>query len=200
MAPSTPPIVKTSPPQSIFFVGTNGKSKHVLVVFWLGRRRFTKLAQLTQEDLQVAHDHFLPSQKKAGSVISALKLFLSARQLVSQGNWPLPSPVEVEVERFGAYLRETRGAAEMTNPCRGVHLHLTAAEGWLEPGNCIEASRELDEITPQMGAHPSVLQVRYHFSTLRPRNGNTSQRLPGLYQTSLDRNSIIQVRLSFYSG
>ena len=132
MAPSTPPIVKTSPPQSIFFVGTKGKSKHVLVVFWLGRRRFTKLAQLTQEDLQVAHDHFLPSQKKAGSVISALKLFLSARQLVSQGNWPLPSPVEVEVERFGAYLRETRGAAEMANPCRGVHLHLTADEGWFE--------------------------------------------------------------------
>jgi site-specific recombinase XerD len=77
---------------------------------------------LTQKDLQVAHDHFLPSQKKAASVISALKRFLSARQLVSQGNWPLPSPVEMEVERFGAYLRETRGAAEKTIACRGGHL------------------------------------------------------------------------------
>src|SRR6266404_1261421 len=92
------------------------------VVVWLGRRRITKLAQLTQKDLQVAHDHFLSSQKKAASIIDALKRFLSERRLVSQGNWPLPSPVEVEVERFGAYLRETRGAAEKTIACRGGHL------------------------------------------------------------------------------
>jgi hypothetical protein len=92
------------------------------VVVWLGRRRITTLAQLTQKDLQAAHDHFLPSQRKAGSVIGAFKRFLSERRLVSQGNWPLPSPVEVEVERFGAYLRETRGAAEKTIACRGGHL------------------------------------------------------------------------------
>ena len=92
------------------------------VVVWLGRRRITKLAQLTQKDLQAAHDHFLPRQNKASSVMSALKRFLSARQLVSQGNWPPPSPVEVELERFGTYLRATRGAAEMTIACRGVHL------------------------------------------------------------------------------
>jgi hypothetical protein len=59
------------------------------VVFWLGRRRITTLAQLTQKDLQAAHDHFLLSQRKAGSVIGALKRFLSERRLVSQGNWPL---------------------------------------------------------------------------------------------------------------
>jgi site-specific recombinase XerD len=92
------------------------------VVVWLGRRRITTLAQLTQKDLQAAHDHFLPSQRKAGSVIGAFKRFLSERRLVSQGNWPLPSPVEVEVERFGAYLRETRGAAEKTIACRGGQL------------------------------------------------------------------------------
>ena len=73
------------------------------VVVWLGRRRITTLAQLTQKDLQAAHDHFLPSQRKAASVLSALTRFLSERQLVSQGPWPLPSPVEAEVERFGAY-------------------------------------------------------------------------------------------------
>ena len=39
------------------------------VVVWLGRRRITTLAQLTQKDLQAAHDHFLPSQRKAGSAI-----------------------------------------------------------------------------------------------------------------------------------
>ena len=52
---------------------------------WLGRRRITTLAQLTQKDLQVAHDHFLPNQKKAASVISALMRFLSEHQLVSPG-------------------------------------------------------------------------------------------------------------------
>ncbi len=67
----------------------------------------------------MAHDHFLPSQKKAASGIGALKRFLSERQLVSEGNRLLPTSVEVEVERFGAYLRETRGAAEMTIACRG---------------------------------------------------------------------------------
>ena len=92
------------------------------VVVWLGRRRIRKLAQLTQKDLQAAQDHFLPSQRKASSVITVLKRFLSARQLVSPGNWPLPTPVEVEVERFGAYLRETRGAAEMTISCRSLYL------------------------------------------------------------------------------
>src|SRR5882672_9163871 len=54
------------------------------VIVWLGRRRITKLAQLTQKDLQVAHDHFLSSQKKAASIIGAFKRFLSARRLVSQ--------------------------------------------------------------------------------------------------------------------
>ena len=39
--------------------------------------------------------------------------------------------------------------------------HLTTAEGWCELGNCIEAAKELDEITPQMRGHPSVLEVRY---------------------------------------
>jgi len=61
------------------------------VVVWLGRRRITTLAQLTQKDLQAAHDHFLLSQRKACSVIGAFKRFLSERRLVSQGNWPLPS-------------------------------------------------------------------------------------------------------------
>ena len=84
------------------------------VVVWLGRRRITTLAQLTQKDLQAAHDHFLPSQRKAGSVIGAFKRFLSERRLVSQGNWPLPSPVEVEIDRFCCILREIRGVAEAT--------------------------------------------------------------------------------------
>jgi predicted Zn-dependent protease len=39
--------------------------------------------------------------------------------------------------------------------------HLSAAQGWLELGNHIDANNELDEITPELRAHPAVLSVRY---------------------------------------
>jgi hypothetical protein len=39
--------------------------------------------------------------------------------------------------------------------------HLEAAEGWFELGNSIEATEELEQITPQMRGHPSVLEVRF---------------------------------------
>ena len=39
--------------------------------------------------------------------------------------------------------------------------HLTAAEGWLELGDELEANEELERITPQMRAHPFVLRVRW---------------------------------------
>ena len=40
-------------------------------------------------------------------------------------------------------------------------LHLQAAQGWLELGDHLEADKELDEITPQLRAHPDVLEVRW---------------------------------------
>ena len=39
--------------------------------------------------------------------------------------------------------------------------HLEAAEGWLELGNCKEANEELENIAPELKAHPFVLEVRY---------------------------------------
>ncbi len=39
--------------------------------------------------------------------------------------------------------------------------HLEAAEGWLELGNYLEANEELENITPQLRAHPYVLEMRY---------------------------------------
>jgi len=39
-------------------------------------------------------------------------------------------------------------------------FHLEAAEGWLELGDWLSADGELDLITPQLRAHPSVLVVR----------------------------------------
>ena len=40
-------------------------------------------------------------------------------------------------------------------------LHFQAAVGWLELGNWREANEELEDITPQMPAHPDVLAVRW---------------------------------------
>jgi len=40
-------------------------------------------------------------------------------------------------------------------------LHLQAAQGWLELGNHLEANDELENITPELRAHPAVLAVRW---------------------------------------
>jgi tetratricopeptide (TPR) repeat protein len=40
--------------------------------------------------------------------------------------------------------------------------HLRAAEGWLELGDHLEANEELERITPELRAHPDVLEVRWH--------------------------------------
>lgn len=39
--------------------------------------------------------------------------------------------------------------------------HLSAAQGWLELGNQLKANEELERITPQMRAHPDVLELRW---------------------------------------
>src|ERR1044071_1726377 len=36
-----------------------------------------------------------------------------------------------------------------------------AAQGWLELGDYLSADAELDEITPELRAHPDVLKVRW---------------------------------------
>jgi tetratricopeptide (TPR) repeat protein len=40
--------------------------------------------------------------------------------------------------------------------------HLLAAQGWLELGNHLEANEELEQIAPQLRAHPDVLEVRWN--------------------------------------
>jgi hypothetical protein len=42
--------------------------------------------------------------------------------------------------------------------------HLSAAQGWLELGNPLEADKELDHIAPPLHTHPDVLEVRWHIS------------------------------------
>jgi len=39
--------------------------------------------------------------------------------------------------------------------------HFRAAEGWFELGDMVSANDELDEIRPEMRAHPVVLSMRY---------------------------------------
>ncbi len=39
--------------------------------------------------------------------------------------------------------------------------HLSAATGWLELGNAVEAGTELEKVAPQFQSHPDVLAVRY---------------------------------------
>jgi hypothetical protein len=39
--------------------------------------------------------------------------------------------------------------------------HLTAAEGWLELGDAVEANEKLERIAPEMRAHPLVLRVHW---------------------------------------
>jgi tetratricopeptide (TPR) repeat protein len=43
-------------------------------------------------------------------------------------------------------------------------MHLRAAHGWFELGNHVEASRELEMISVQNRAHPSVLEVLWAIS------------------------------------
>jgi Flp pilus assembly protein TadD len=40
--------------------------------------------------------------------------------------------------------------------------HLDAATGWLELGDHVEAFDELENIAPQLRAHPDVLKLRWH--------------------------------------
>ena len=42
--------------------------------------------------------------------------------------------------------------------------HLSAAQGWLELGNSMEAKMELEQIAPELRTHPDVLEVRWHLS------------------------------------
>lgn len=99
-----------------YAVGTIGNFLKGLpkVVGWLRRRRITTLVQVTERQLQVAHDHYRPKQEDASWTVGVLRRFLIDQRLVPEGDWPPPSPVEVEISRFATYLRETRGVAAAT--------------------------------------------------------------------------------------
>ncbi len=88
------------------------------LVDWLHRRRIKTLSQLTHQDLQLAYDQYRPGKQAPSWVIGALDRFLCECHLVSQGDVPKPTPVEVEVVSFEHYLRQSRGLTETT-----IHNH-----------------------------------------------------------------------------
>ena len=84
------------------------------LVGWLRRRQITMLTQLTLQNLKAAHNHFRPHRADISGVVRTLERFLRMERTVPEGDEPTPTPVDVEIDRFAAYLRETRGVAEAT--------------------------------------------------------------------------------------
>lgn len=58
-------------------------------------------------------------------------------------------------------LREVRPPRAIKPLRHPDNLHLQAAQGWLELGNHLEADVELEQITPELRAHPDVLELRW---------------------------------------
>jgi hypothetical protein len=60
--------------------------------------------------------------------------------------------------------------------------HLQAAQGWLELGNHLEADVELDQITPELRAHPAVLGVRWQIYAKAKKGDAALDIAPSLIQ------------------
>ena len=84
------------------------------IVRWLRLRQIQSLPQLTLQHVKAAHRYFRPRHRIASGGARLLERFLRAKGTVLEGKAPAPSPVEMEIDRFAAYLCETRGLAKKT--------------------------------------------------------------------------------------
>jgi hypothetical protein len=84
------------------------------VVRWLRRKRITSLAEFTQQDLQAAYRYYRPRSLGLSGAVRALCRFYVERATIPEGQGSTPSPVEIELDRFAEYLRESRGLAAAT--------------------------------------------------------------------------------------
>jgi integrase/recombinase XerD len=84
------------------------------IVRWLRPRQIHSLPELTLQHLKAAHRYFLPRHRTTSAVARLLERFLRAKGTVLEGKAPAPSPMVVEIDRFAAYLCETRGLAKKT--------------------------------------------------------------------------------------
>jgi integrase/recombinase XerD len=84
------------------------------VVRWLRRKGITSLLQLTRQQLQAAYRYYRPRRSGLSGAVGALGRFFAERGTLPAGQAPAPSAVEIELERFAGYLRESRGLAAAT--------------------------------------------------------------------------------------
>ena len=155
-----------------YAVGTIGNYLKALpeIVRWLRRRRITALDQLTQQQLHLAHDYYRPKQQDPSCVIGALERFLSERHLVPEGDSPPPSAVEVEVDRFASYLRETRGTAEATISGHSgrlrAFLHFLRFDGKADPLRRV-GSRQIEAFLRKSARTNNRFSLQHIVATLR---------------------------------
>jgi integrase/recombinase XerD len=81
---------------------------------WLVRRRVGSLAALDQQLLTRAHESFLRRKPHVCGAITAIQSFLRQQGAIREGRASPLTASEVELTRFGDYLRECRGLAEGT--------------------------------------------------------------------------------------
>jgi len=97
------------------------------ILRWLRLRQVKSLDQLTLQDLNAAHRHFLPRHVAASGTAGVLQRFLHAKGTIAEGKAPPPSPAESEIGSFVAYLREMRGLAQRT-----IRNHRLQLRGFLK--------------------------------------------------------------------
>jgi tetratricopeptide (TPR) repeat protein len=75
-------------------------------------------------------------------------------------------------------------------------LCVQAAEGWLELGNHLEANEELERITPEMRAHPDVLELRLEIY-FRGKLWAHCVEVGNILVKARPRNSVVWIYRSF---
>jgi len=84
------------------------------IVRWLRPQQIHVLPALTLQHLKAAHRYFLSRHRTASAGARLWERFLRGKGTVPEGEAPAPSPVAEEIDRFAAYLCETRGLAKKT--------------------------------------------------------------------------------------
>jgi integrase/recombinase XerD len=97
------------------------------IVRWLRARQVRSLSQLTLQHLKAAHRYFRPRHQATSGAVRTLERFLRSEGTVAEGQVPVPTPAEVEVDAFSNHLREARGLAEKT-----IHSHRFQVRAFLK--------------------------------------------------------------------
>src|SRR5260370_17190854 len=98
------------------------------VVRWLQRKGIRSLAQLSQQQLLVACNHYRSHEPNVSCAVRILIRFFGERGIVAEGDPPRPSPMELELNHFAEYLCDVRGlpittpAVHTTHPTSLLHF------------------------------------------------------------------------------